>query len=327
MTQQETYQNTLLPEGMTYEEARSILLGWHELIKNDLDTNIALKKISCVVSSYEDSSLFETLIRTPETFLVYERVKLLGKALKEEGGFSDIDTNTQNSPMVELDDTVDTNTAPIKEELVVAQENAKQIPSKNQRVHSKGVRHIYNPTYTPSDRKFSMLPLRFFLNEEGNFETLFWVKCLYLLNRWRPFDKDGNPTTAGVRDDCGQNTELNIQLEFVWERIKEVDVDDRLLPKYISKSGPVDIGNKIVPNILKIEEEVCVFLIDDLFNGTKSTSTLILKSLIKFHQITEYEQLVYWAKNHNLLSLYRRNIKREWKKLTTQLTSTEEGLK
>ncbi len=126
MTQQETQQSTLLPEGMTYDEVRSILLGWYELIKTDLDTNIALKKISYEVSSYEYNSLFETLIRTPEDLPVYERVKLLGKALKEEGEFRGIDINTQNNPVVVSPDTVDTNTTPTKEEPAVVKKKAKQ---------------------------------------------------------------------------------------------------------------------------------------------------------------------------------------------------------
>jgi hypothetical protein len=184
------------------------------------------------------------------------------------------------------------------------------------RVHSKGVQVVYKPTKIPEDKKFSMLPLRLFLTVEGKFETLFWVKCLYLLNKWHPFDFKGRAVKkTGVRDGVIQDMYNDKELSFVWNHIKNLDKSDKFLPKYASSSSIKGISNRLMPNLRKEDDEICVFLVEDLFDKTKATSTLVLKSLIRFHDITEYDQLVYWVKHHDLLPLYKPHLKREWMKL------------
>ena len=190
------------------------------------------------------------------------------------------------------------------------------IITQRKRIHAKGVKFMFTPLLVPQDNKFSMVPLRLFLGENNKFETLFWVKCLYLLNQWRPFDKDGNPIdTSGFREGSKTDTDVDAPLDFVWYRIKEIDSNDELLPKYIVGSS-TKCRDRIIPRLVKEDKEKCIFLVDSLFDGVKSTSTLVLKSLIQFHQIVQYDQLVYWVDDHGLLPLYGPNLNREWIKLT-----------
>ena len=189
-------------------------------------------------------------------------------------------------------------------------------------VRTKGVKMVFKPTVVPSNKKFSMLPLRLFLNSEGKFESLFWVKCMYLLNQWRVFNEAGKSKSGnGLLNNCKADSYIETELRFIWDRCKDIDNEDKLLPKYLSGDSALVNKNRVVPSLDKADDEKCIFLTDVLFQDVKSTSILVLKSLIQFHDITEYEQLVYWVKNHGLLNLYEGNLKRFWKKLTNETTT------
>jgi hypothetical protein len=134
---------------------------------------------------------------------------------------------------------------------------------------------------------------------------LFWVKSLFLLGLY-------------VKNNTSQATaeELhNKSINEVWSRIKEMDAMDRVLPKYIVGASYTKCKDRVLPKLTKIDGEVCVMISESLLYGTKSTSTLVIKSLIHLHQISEYDQLVYWVNNHDILKLYN-HLKREWVNLT-----------
>jgi len=170
-------------------------------------------------------------------------------------------------------------------------------------------------TLVPSPKADVTIALKLFLKNEKEFESFFWVKCIYVLHKWKNLEEVASLFTRRNR-----RIPSNVPLKDIWGEIKSIDSDNSILPKKISESGIRGVDKKLIPDINNIEKEgIFLSLNDDMLKGNfredpsppKTTSVLVIGGLEKYYTIGYFDDFKAFIEAKGLTNLYSGDVYKE----------------